>query len=515
MKSISLILLFAALLSLPAFGQSQKSLDLLSKGIMTDNKGMIDEALSKKVSLTDALNEAIRLGKLNYVKYFVEKGADPSASITLAVKAGNLDVVRYLFEKGAQLRDFKDYEFAGQVFYDKHTKIYQKRIRDMYYWVKEDGSKLMQFTGEFSFQIQPIYTANPAIIYAIDNNDLEMIEMLLQNGADLQKPCSVTLLEEISAPTLIPTREPIPPHIMLPVEYAVMKNVKTPTLDLLLKHDPGLKSKYAYEIGKVDCLYENSCDSLVTLNTDSYGITITKNRRNDDVFGVKLFVSFDNQDFTEIKFLGFSSDSIDASQYVPEQITRYFYNIFGDSVRLGDLYFKVSLNQYDEFVDPRDGEIYKTVKIGDQVVMAENFRYKPEDGYWGLKGKDPEVLKNYGYSYMFSTANESAPPGWHVPSMDEWKSLYDYVEGNIEYYGALAVLQKGGGTGFNLVQAGTHSILGFTEVGLGDFFWSSEPGCFVMLFSYFNGFQIPWVEQFVCVREDTKVGLSVRLFKDK
>lgn len=514
MKSISLIVLFSALLSLPAFGQSQKSLDLLSKGIMTDNKGMIDEALSKKVSLTDALNEAIRLEKLDYVKHFVEKGADPSASLTLAVKVGNIEIVRYLFEKGAKLTDFRDYEIVGQASYGK-LPIFSKRIRGKHYWVKEDGSKLVHVGEEFSYQTQPVYTANKAIIYAIDNNDLEMIELLLQNGADLQKLCSVTSFSGVNITTAKTNIEPTPPFIMLPVEYAVMKNVNTPTLESLLKHEPGSKSKYAYEIGKVDCLYENSCDSILTLNTDTYGFTISKNRRNDDIFGVKLFVSFDNQDFTEIKFLGFSSDSNDASQYVPEQITRYFYNIFGDSVRPGDLYFRVSLNQYDEFVDPRDGEIYKTVKIGDQVVMAENFRYKPEDGYWGLKSKDPEVLRNYGYSYMFSTANESAPPGWHVPSMDEWKSLYEYVEGNIEYYSALAVLQKGGGTGFNLVQAGTHSMLGFTEVGLGDFFWSSEPGCFVMLFSYFNGFQIPWVEQFVCVREDTKVGLSVRLFKDK
>lgn len=36
------------------------------------------------------------------------------------------------------------------------------------------------------------------------------------------------------------------------------------------------------------------------------------------------------------------------------------------------------------FTDPRDGKQYRTVKIGNQVWMAENINYKPKDG-WFLK----------------------------------------------------------------------------------------------------------------------------------
>ena len=38
----------------------------------------------------------------------------------------------------------------------------------------------------------------------------------------------------------------------------------------------------------------------------------------------------------------------------------------------------IGFGQSSSFVDSRDGKEYKTVKIGEQVLMAENLAHKPK-----------------------------------------------------------------------------------------------------------------------------------------
>ena len=134
---------------------------------------------------------------------------------------------------------------------------------------------------------------------------------------------------------------------------------------------------------------------------------------------------------------------------------------------------------FGSFTDSRDGKVYKTVTIGEQLWMAENLAYLPavsalatgsktEPHYYvyGYDGTDVTEAKAYehtptGFEYSpggapiksyetygvlynwpaamngvaSSEANPSGvqgacPPGWHLPSDAEWTQLENYLIAN-------------------------------------------------------------------------------------
>ncbi len=92
-----------------------------------------------------------------------------------------------------------------------------------------------------------------------------------------------------------------------------------------------------------------------------------------------------------------------------------------------------------------DGNVYKTIKIGDQWWMAENLKVtKYRNGHFILAitndvewensatgtycdyENNNDNHKTYGFLYnwfVISDTGNIAPLGWHIPSDEEWKEL--------------------------------------------------------------------------------------------
>lgn len=110
--------------------------------------------------------------------------------------------------------------------------------------------------------------------------------------------------------------------------------------------------------------------------------------------------------------------------------------------------------------DIRNGRVYKTIKIGDQVWMAENlnFEYDLDIPSYKSSCKEPDSINcsTYGRRYSWAAVMDSVgiysekgkgcgdgelcgvvgnvrgicPEGWHVPCLDEWKKLIEFVGGD-------------------------------------------------------------------------------------
>jgi uncharacterized protein (TIGR02145 family) len=87
----------------------------------------------------------------------------------------------------------------------------------------------------------------------------------------------------------------------------------------------------------------------------------------------------------------------------------------------------IHLSGQAKFTDKRDGNVYRTITIAGATWMAENLKYKPENGALCFDN-DLNNIPAYGVLYEWKTALNSCPTGWHLPSGTEFQSLINQIE---------------------------------------------------------------------------------------
>ena len=158
-----------------------------------------------------------------------------------------------------------------------------------------------------------------------------------------------------------------------------------------------------------------------------------------------------------------------------------------------------------------DGNVYKTVKIGNQIWMAENLKvthyrngdvipnlqdddeWDNEKGAYCSYANDEANSAIYGLLYNWFAVNDErkiAPEGWHVPTDAEWQGLVEFLGGDNLAGGKMkstGTIDGGDGLWRGLNRSATN-VSGFTAlpggyrynsgvfdgIGANAYFWSAN-----------------------------------------
>jgi uncharacterized protein (TIGR02145 family) len=140
--------------------------------------------------------------------------------------------------------------------------------------------------------------------------------------------------------------------------------------------------------------------------------------------------------------------------------------------------------QKGTFTDPRDGKIYKTVKIGKQTWMAENLNFNVGSGSWCYDNSISNCA-SYGRLYTWDAARSACPSGWHLPNDSEWNQLINYLGGENVAGGKLKStihwnspnIEATNSSGFSAFPGGSRGDSGgFFGLGYNGAWWSSAGG---------------------------------------
>ena len=308
-----------------------------------------------------------------------------------------------------------------------------------------------------------------------------------------------------------------------------------------------LHSTTTNSIGLVNLVIGNGTDKVSDISSIDWGADSYFLKVEIDKTGGTAYVEMGTTQLLSVPYAMYSQTA---------SIVKMRTSMFGDTLFLG-------LQQYviipgislanphyssSEPITDIDGNIYATVKIGNQVWMAENLKttkYKNGDligtttpaaldiygesmpkYQWAYDGNEDNVA-TYGRLYTWYTITDSrgvCPTGWHVPTDGEWTELTNYLSGESVAGGKL----KESGTihwaspntgannesGFTALPGGSRTAAGvFNYIGSLGFWWSATEEYTDYAWyriMYYNGSNVYRDYDY-----GSKDGFSVRCIKDE
>lgn len=205
--------------------------------------------------------------------------------------------------------------------------------------------------------------------------------------------------------------------------------------------------------------------------------------------------------------------------------------------------FKTTL-QVPQTVEDIEGNVYKTVKIGNQTWMTKNLKTtKYNDGsaiplvadgsawaalstpgYCWYNNDEASYKTTYGalYNGYAVSTGKLCPKDWHVPSDAEWKIVTDYLGGENIAGGKLKetgttfwVGPNTGATnecGYTALPGGVRFYDGlFHDFGFSGYFWSSTEQSSTRAFFRYVDYEYSNIFRF---NNFKKIGFSVRCLRD-
>ncbi|NQT23830.1 T9SS type A sorting domain-containing protein [candidate division KSB1 bacterium] len=230
---------------------------------------------------------------------------------------------------------------------------------------------------------------------------------------------------------------------------------------------------------------------------------------------------------------------------------QYTLTVTGDSIAAyeqqnleitGNMTLDLTVNRT---VTDIDGNVYSTVKIGDQWWLGENLKvthYRngediphvtdgtewnnlSTDAYCNFNNDSSNVV-TYGRLYNWFAVNDSlyiAPDGWHVPTNDEWSILMTYLEGESVSGGKM---KETGTAHWDSPNTGATNESGFTALGTGcrfdingyfikfgqiTYFWSSTEYNDSGAWYHYLNYDDSYLSRYNKLKQ---YGFSVRLIRD-